>query len=169
MAGAADVERKKQTKMISIGLNYTQMHDSSACIVRDGEVLFAVAEERLSRVKHDARFPALAIRACLETCGIRADQVDYVCQGWSTPRAGFLHDLRSYASGKQPVDSRALLNTTRQFVSMWHQRSGEDRFRQMYGPVKAKFRHVDHHVSHAISAYAFSGFDEASVLVLDGR
>lgn len=155
--------------MISIGINYTQMHDSSACIVRDGEVLFAVAEERLSRVKHDARFPTLAIRACLETCGIRAEQVDYVCQGWSAPRAGFLHDLRSYAFGKQPVDSRALLNTTRQFVSMWHQRSGEDRFRQMYGPVKAKFRHVDHHVSHAISAYAFSGFDEAAVLVLDGR
>lgn len=155
--------------MISIGINYTQMHDSSACLVRDGEVLFAVAEERLSRVKHDARFPVLAIRACLETSGIRPEQVDFVCQGWSVPRAGFLHDLRSYATGKQPVDSRALLNTTRHFVSMWHQRSGEDAFRRMYGPVKAKFRHVDHHVAHAISAYAFSGFDDAAVLVLDGR
>jgi predicted NodU family carbamoyl transferase len=52
--------------MISMGMNNSQMHDSSACIVRDGEVLFAVAEERLSGVKHDAGFPALAIRACLE-------------------------------------------------------------------------------------------------------
>jgi carbamoyltransferase len=155
--------------MISVGINYSQTHDSSACIVRDGDVLFAVAEERLSRVKHDARFPALAIRACLDEAGLGADEVDLICQGWPPPHAGFFHDLRCFASGKQPVDSRALLNTTRYFVSMRHQRSGENRFRQMYGPVKAKFRHVDHHVAHAISAYAFSGFDEAAVLVLDGR
>ncbi|HTS13020.1 MAG TPA: carbamoyltransferase [Candidatus Limnocylindrales bacterium] len=155
--------------MLTLGINYSQMHDSSACLVRDGEVLFAVAEERLSRVKHDARFPVLAIRACLDSSGVRPEQLDFVCQGWSRPRAGFLHDLRCYALGKQPVDSRALLNTTRHFVSMQHQRSGENRFRQMYGPIKARFRYVDHHLAHAISGYAFSGFDEAAVLVLDGR
>ncbi len=155
--------------MISIGINYTQMHDSSACIARDGEVLFAIAEERLSRVKHDPRFPALSIRACLETTGIRPEQIDFVCQGWSAPRLGFLHDLRSYAMGRQPVDLRALLNTTRHFVSMQHQGSGENAFRRMYSQVKARFVHVDHHLAHAISAYAFSGFDQAAVLVLDGR
>jgi len=155
--------------MLTLGINYSQMHDSSACLVRDGEVLFAVAEERLSRVKHDARFPVLAIRACLDSAGVRPEQLDFVCQGWSRPRAGFLHDLRCYALGKQPVDSRALLNTTRHFVSMQHQRSGENRFRQMYGPIKARFRYVDHHLAHAISGYAFSGLDEAAVLVLDGR
>lgn len=155
--------------MISIGINYTQMHDSAACVVRDGDVLFAVAEERLSRVKHDARFPALSIRTCLEICKIRPEQVDFVCHGWSPPRAGFLHDLRSYASRRQLIDSRALLNTTRHFVSMWHQRSGENAFRHMCGPARARFRHVDHHLAHAISAYAFSGLDEAAVLVVDGR
>jgi len=48
--------------MITLGINYLQMHDSSACIVRDGELLFAVAEERVSRVQHDAGFPRNAIR-----------------------------------------------------------------------------------------------------------
>jgi len=118
--------------MISIGVNYSQMHDSSACIARDGGVLFAVAEERLSRVKHDARFPALSIRACLDFAGVRPDQVDFLCQGWSRPRAAFLHDLNCFATGKQPVDSRALLNSTRHFASMWHQRGGENRFRDVY-------------------------------------
>ena len=75
--------------MFTLGINYSQMHDSSACIARDGEVLFAVAEERLSRVKHDARFPALAIRACLDFAAVRAEQVDFLCQGWSRPRATF--------------------------------------------------------------------------------
>ena len=57
--------------MITLGLNYSQMHDSSACLVRDGELLFAVAEERISRVKHDARFPSLAIQACLDFAKIQ--------------------------------------------------------------------------------------------------
>ncbi len=155
--------------MISIGINYSQMHDSSACIARDGEVLFAVAEERLSRVKHDARFPQLSIRACLDFAGVRPDQVDFLCQGWSRPRAGFLHDLNCFMTHKQPVDSRALLNSTRHFASMWHQRGGENRFRQMFPNAKTRFRFVDHHLAHAISTYAFSGFDDAAVLVLDGR
>ncbi len=156
--------------MITIGINYSRMHDSSACIARDGEILFAVAEERLSRVKHDARFPELAIRACLDFVGVRADEVDFICQGWPAPRVGFLHDLRCYATGKQPADSRALLNSTRHFVSMWHQRSGENRFRQQFGPATGtSFRLVQHHLAHAISAYAFSGFENAAILVIDGR
>ena len=145
------------------------MHDSSACIARDGEVLFAVAEERLSRVKHDARFPALAIRACLDFAGIRADEVDYVCQGWPRPHTGYLHDLRCYATGRQRVDSRALFNSTRQFLGMSHQRGGENHFRRLFGPSKAQFRFMDHHLAHAISAFAYSGFEDAAVLVLDGR
>ncbi len=146
------------------------MHDSSACIARDGEVLFAVAEERLSRVKHDARFPALAIRACLDFAGVRADEVDFICQGWPRARAAYLHDLSCFATGKQPADSRALLNSTRYFVSMWHQRSGENRFRQIFGnSLRPRFRLTDHHLAHAVSAYAFSGFDDAAILVIDGR
>jgi carbamoyltransferase len=43
--------------MIAFCFKYSQRHDSSACIARDGELLFAVAEERISRVKHDAGFP----------------------------------------------------------------------------------------------------------------
>jgi carbamoyltransferase len=155
--------------MISLGINYSQMHDSSACIARDGEVLFALAEERLSRVKHDARFPVLAIQACLDFAGLRAGDLDFVCQGWSRPRVAFLHDLSCYASGKQPADLHAFLNSTRHFASMWHQRGGENRFRQAFGSPKGAFRFVDHHVAHAISAYSFSGFDDAAVLVLDGR
>jgi carbamoyltransferase len=155
--------------MLSIGINYSQMHDSSACIARDGEVLFAVAEERLSRVKHDARFPALAIRACLDFAGVRAEELDYICQGWPRPRAGFLHDLRGYATGRQRVYGRAVLNLARYFVSMSRQRGGETHFQRLFGPSKAQFRFMDHHLAHAISAFAYSGFEDAAVLVLDGR
>jgi carbamoyltransferase len=155
--------------MISIGINYSQMHDSSACIARDGEVLFAVAEERLSRAKHDARFPELSIRACLDFAGVRASDVDFVCQGWQPPRAAFVHDMKSYALGRQPASYLNLLNSTRQFASLWHQGGGWNRFRSQFGETRAQFRYVPHHLAHAISAYAFSGFDDTAVLVLDGR
>jgi carbamoyltransferase len=161
--------KNRDDLLISIGINYSQMHDSSACIARDGEVLFAVAEERLSRMKHDPRFPSLSIQACLDFAGVMPGDVDFICQGWSPPRAPFLHDIKNFATGKQRMDSRALLNSTRGFLSMWHQRGGENRFRQVFKNSKAKFRFVDHHRAHAVSAYAYSGFDDSAVLVLDGR
>src|ERR1700756_3841414 len=68
-----------QRSVITLGFNYSQMHDSSACIARDGELLFAVAEERISRIKHDAGFPYNAIRACLEFARVRPDQLDTIC------------------------------------------------------------------------------------------
>jgi carbamoyltransferase len=155
--------------MITLGINYSQMHDSSACIVRDGELLFAVAEERISRLKHDAGFPSHAIQACLQFTGIHADQLDEVCFGWQTPGHGYRHDLKLFASGKWPISYMNVLNSTRQFLSMWHQQGGANRFRQQFGPTKARMRFVDHHFAHAISAYAFSGYDDASVVVMDGR
>jgi len=155
--------------MITLGLNYSQMHDSSACLVRDGELLFAVAEERISRVKHDARFPALAIQACLDFAKITAAQVDEVCVGWQPPGATFRQDLSLYATGRWPASYLNVLNSARHFASMQHQQGGENPFRRQFGPTKARYRFVDHHLAHALSCYSYSGFDDAAVVVMDGR
>ena len=155
--------------MITLGFNYSQMHDSSACIVRDGELLFAVAEERLSRVKHDAGFPHRAIRACLEFAKVRADQLDEACQGWPAPRHAFAADIKCYLSGKTPVNYLNVLNSTRLFVSMTHQHGGFSHFTRHFGPTRARMRFVDHHLAHALSAYAYSGFSDTAVVIMDGR
>src|SRR5690348_10634602 len=155
--------------MLTLGINYSQMHDSSACIVRDGELLFAVAEERISRLKHDARFPQLAIQACLDFARVTAAQIDEVCFGWQPAGQVFRHDLKLYATGQWPLSYMNLLNSTRHFASMWHQESGAVPFRRIFGAGKARFRYVDHHLAHALSCYAYSGFDDAAVVVMDGR
>lgn len=155
--------------MLTLGINYSQMHDSSACIARDGELLFAVAEERLSRLKHDAGFPHLAIRACLDFAQAAPQDLDEVCFGWPAPGLLFRHDLKCYATGRLPVSYLNVLNSTLYFASMWHQGGGAKRFVQHFGNVKARMRFVDHHLSHAISAYAYSGFEDAAVVVMDGR
>jgi carbamoyltransferase len=155
--------------MITLGFNYSQMHDSSACISRDGELLFAVAEERISRVKHDAGFPRLAIRACLEFAKVRPDQLDFICQGWPAPRSVFAADVKCFLSGQYPVTYLNVLNSARLYTSMAHQNGGFRTFTNQFGRTRAQMRFVDHHLAHAISAYSYSGFDNAAVLVMDGR
>jgi len=155
--------------MLTLGINYSQMHDSSACIMRDGELLFAVAEERISRAKHDARFPQHAIRACLDFARVAAEHLDEVCFGWQVPGTAFRHDLKCYASGRMPATYTNGLNSMLHFLSMWHQEGGAKRFTQIFGATKARMRFVGHHLAHALSAYAYCGFDDAAVVVMDGR
>src|SRR5207249_6645630 len=47
--------------------------------------------------------------------------------------------------------------------------SGARRFMPHFGHTKARMRFVDHHLAHAISAYAYSGFENSAVVVMDGR
>ena len=154
--------------MISLGINYSEMHDSAACIARDGHILFAVAEERLSRLKHDARFPSLSIEACLGAAGIRADQLDFVCFGWPPAIEALKHDLKCMATGSLPLNYIDLASTVRRNLNHTRKQNGKKQFQARF-PTKAQFRFVEHHLAHAISAYSFSGFDDAAVLVLDGR
>src|SRR3990167_1023719 len=53
-------------------------HESAACLIRDGRVVAASAEERFSRKKHDSEFPKLAVAFCLKSAGIGVRDLDYV-------------------------------------------------------------------------------------------
>ena len=53
-------------------------HDSAACLVEDGRIVSAAQEERFTRKKHDFSFPTHAIRFCLESNGLTADDIDIV-------------------------------------------------------------------------------------------
>ncbi len=63
--------------MIILGIN-AYHGDSSACILKDGKLLFAIEEERLRRIKHWAGFPAMSIKACLDNTKIRLQDVDHI-------------------------------------------------------------------------------------------
>lgn len=150
-----------------LGIGYQGLHDSSACLIRDGELLFAVAEERLSRVKHDSGFPARSIKACLDYAGLGPDDLDYVCFGWSQPWREYLHDLKNIPRLYSDMHMALLDKTYRFLLTSWH-RGGMRLLERHFGTTKAKVKFVQHHLAHAISAYAFSGFREATVAVMDG-
>ena len=65
--------------MIQLGIS-AFYHDSAACIVKDGKVLYAIEEERFTDIKHDSSFPENAIQYILyEANIIDMNEVDEVC------------------------------------------------------------------------------------------
>ncbi|HET6372720.1 MAG TPA: carbamoyltransferase N-terminal domain-containing protein, partial [Candidatus Polarisedimenticolia bacterium] len=132
--------------MYVLGLNYYD-HDSAAVLLKDGRVVFAIAEERLSRLKKDASFPRLAIRACLERAGIGYDDLDHVAFGWQKPGASFAHDLRCMLTGKLPLLSDYFVKSARRLVKEKHQEGGVMLLTQEFGRRPREVFFVDHHLS----------------------
>jgi carbamoyltransferase len=135
-----------------LGLN-TYDHDVSACLLRDGAIAFAIAKERITRVKHASGFYKEVIDYCLEAEGITLDDVDLIvrnCYILPVPELeerlvyfdapGFLPEFERGEAAKHPL-----------------YRSGQDRVVT-----------ISHHLAHAYSAFAASPFEEGVVMIVDG-
>ena len=147
-----------------LGLN-AYHGDVSAALVRDGQLVAAVEEERYRRIKHVAGFPAQAMHACLEIGGIAPADVDVFAVS-RDPRAHLwrkaLFLLRHRPKGT--VASRARnLASLRSLPSTIAGALGLDEAR-----VRSRLRFVEHHPSHLASAAFVSPFDEAAVCAIDG-
>jgi carbamoyltransferase len=110
-----------------------------------------------------------AIRSCLDIAGVTADDLDDVAFAWPAPSRSYLHDLEGFVTGHFPLSARYALNSTRHFISMHRREGGLREFVSAFGAVRARVHRVGHHLAHALSAYACSGFDDATVVVMDGR
>ena len=153
-------------KILGISAYY---HDSAAALVIDGRVVAAAQEERFSRRKHDARFPANAIRFCLSHAGIGPADVDSVVF-YEKPFLKFERLLETYLafaprgyrsfSMAMPIWIREKL-FQKDLLSRELRRLGFDR------PAD-RLLFTEHHQSHAASAFYPSPFTEAVVLTMDG-
>lgn len=143
--------------VIGISAGY---HDSACCLIQDGVLNAAVQEERFSRIKNDKSLPRRAFRYCLEQGGLTIADVDCVAY-YEDPVAKL---GRQIWMGLQPE-----FPTTRR-EDIWDRIVGQ----RPEAAIRTKFGYqgpieiVDHHLSHAASAYYFSGFDEAAIFTVDG-
>jgi carbamoyltransferase len=167
MAGAMG-DAKEPGARFALGINYYD-HDSAVALARDGRIVFAVAEERLSRLKKDNSFPERSVRAALDYAGIDIGQVGKVCFGWQKPGASFAHDLRCFLSGAVPLSSEYLAGSVRRWLREKRQNGGALLLTQRVGSSARGVDFVDHHYAHALSAFVLSGFQDAAVLIVDGR
>jgi carbamoyltransferase len=140
-------------------------HDSAAALVRDGRVVAAAQEERFSRKKHDASFPARAVAYCLRAAGLGADDLDFVVF-YDKPLAKFERLLETYLA----FVPRGWRNFRRALPAWLKDKLPLRRtLRRALGPrCTAPLLFLEHHESHAASAFFPSPFDEAAVLTLDG-
>lgn len=145
-------------------------HDSAAALVADGAIVAAAQEERFSRRKHDPRFPANAIRYCLEEGGIALGEVDHIVF-YEKPFLKFERLLETYLA-YAPRGFRSFRTALPVWLSekLFQKRLLCDELTAIGGRGEwdAKLLFTEHHQSHAASAFFPSPFDEALVLTMDG-
>ncbi|MDZ4140994.1 MAG: carbamoyltransferase [Methylotenera sp.] len=158
-------------KILGISAYY---HDSAAALVVDGEIVAAAQEERFTRKKHDAGFPANAARYCLDEAKIKLADVDYVIF-YDKPLVKFERLLETYLSyapygfksflASMPVwlKDKLYLKATlkKEFSAMLEAESSDTK-------ATPTLLFNAHHKSHAASAFYPSPFEKAAVLCLDG-
>ena len=150
--------------MIILGIS-AFYHDSAAALCRDGKIIAAAQEERFSRVKHDARFPADAIRFCLDYAGIAADQVDIVCY-YDKPLLTFERLLDTYFA----FAPRGFLSFSK-VLSLWLNfklHIPREIKRDIGEGFDGGILFSQHHLSHAASTFYPSPFERAAIVTIDG-
>jgi carbamoyltransferase len=179
--------------MYTLGIN-AAFHDSSACLVKDGQVLAAAEDERFTHVKHGKRpvpfmtylLPHHAIDYCLKEAGIQLNQVDNVAYSFNPYL--LMDDLQDKEYMLLPLEPSAknmanektspwdalflsyILNAPRQLVDgVPHHLRSRFQGARVNGHFSYKWHFVNHHLAHAVSAFHPSPFDEAAVMTLDGR
>jgi carbamoyltransferase len=138
-------------------------HDSAAALVRDGEIVAAVQEERFSRKKHDPRFPVNAIHSCLESAQLDPRDLDAVAF-YDNPVLSLDRILRTLVVAG-PDGLPTWLRSAPSWLSgnLAVERLVKD---ELKADLPVLFS--EHHFSHAASAFYPSPFAEAAVLTLDG-
>ena len=150
------------TSILGISAFY---HDSAAALVVDGRIAAAAQEERFTREKYDARLPRHAIQYCLAEARLSSSDLDYIVF-YDKPVAKFDRLLETYlAYAPVGLDSFSLA------LPVWLKKKLFTRRAIRAGckeATRAKLLFLEHHESHAASAFFPSPFEEAAILTLDG-
>ncbi len=152
----------KETIILGISCYY---HDSAACLLKNGEILAASSEERFSRIKGDNSFPHLAINFCLNKANISLEDVNYIVY------------YENYLKKFSRVMISTHLNAPKGWLNyiyampkwinskLWL----ESKIKSELGiSKKQEILFLEHHLSHASSAFFPSPFEEANILTIDG-
>ncbi len=154
---------------LSLVLGIHTGHDASAALLKDGRITAVIAEERLSRKKHQRGFPTLAIREVLRIGGVEPKEVGVIALQGRNP--GTMMEGLSVASPDEPPtpSQPSLLRQLRRKMgnAMGYSLNWPRLFLES-GLVPQKMFYVEHHLCHAAGAYYTSGFDKALCVTVDG-
>lgn len=150
----------KPTYILGLSCFY---HDSAAALLRDGEIVAAAQEERFTRKKHDERFPKHAVAYCLKEAGITVADLDIVAF-YDKPFLKFERLLETYL-----LHAPKGVSSFVKAMSVWlKQKLWMPTIIEKELDYHGKLLFMEHHQSHAASAFFPSPFQEAAVLTVDG-
>jgi carbamoyltransferase len=148
--------------------------DASAALVKDGQLIAAVEEERFSRIKHCAGFPGRAVEYCLRAANIAIEDLDHVAI--SRNPSAHLHkkvvsSLGRLSKSPTAIPGNVALLAGRLMLAAKARDLKEDLAKAL-GVTKSNFRaafhNVEHHQAHMASCFLVSEFDKAAILSIDG-
>ena len=154
--------KKTQKNIYILGIS-AFYHDSSACLIKNGEILSAASEERFTRKKQDENFPEKAVKFCLEKENINISNIDYVVF-YEKPILKFERLLQTYIQN-WPWGLRSFLKAMKTWLS---QKLWIDSEIKKELNWKGKVHYIPHHISHGASSFYTSGFEKSVVLTIDG-
>jgi carbamoyltransferase len=139
-------------------------HDAAAAVVEDGRLIAAAEEERFTRRKHDASFPAHAIEFCLRTAGISASELDRVVfyeKPFLRLERLLVSALRAFPRSRRTFQE-AMISWLGDKIWVRHQ------IEERLGVPASRILFTEHHTAHAASAFLASPYHEAAILTADG-
>lgn len=148
-----------------IGLNH-DMYISSACLVEDGVIVGAAAEERFDRDKRTRAFPTRAVAFCLKRAGLGATAVDHWVQSWN-PGVYFCKFNPLFSKHRRQMAEH--LYAVPDHIMAFYGRPEADWISQEIGGSGAKVHYVTHHRAHAANAFFLSDFPSAAILTADAQ
>lgn len=154
--------------MIVLGIS-ALYHDSAAALVNNGEIVAAVQEERFSRKKFDSSIPKRSIEYCLREGKVTPDQLDLVVY-YDNPLLTldrFLNNLTMVDTDKDIEDLISLSFGSLFGERLWIHEKLRDVLKPYFDKGNQLFT-VNHHVSHAASAFYPSPFERAAIITVDG-
>jgi carbamoyltransferase len=146
-------------------------HDSAACLLQDGAIVVAAQEERFSRKKHDAGFPAHAIRYCLREAGVALTDLAYIAF-YDKPFVKFERLLETYLTfAPRGIRSFTAAMPVWLKEKLFLKNLLHKELANLAGVTKTALPPLlfgEHHESHAASAFYPSPFATAAILCMDG-
>jgi carbamoyltransferase len=151
-------------------LGLTTLGDSAATLIKDGEIIAAAEEERFSRKKHHSGFPYKAIQFCLDYAGITLKDVSHVGHYWKPwiLRHKAMQAVKAALISREMFKARADRGVTQVSESYLGMFKHPKRLREHFGESNFKFHYLEHHQTHAASAFFVSPFERAAILTWDG-
>ena len=148
------------------------IHDSAACLIRDGVMLAHAEEERFDRHKHTSAFPTHSIEYVLKAGGCAMADVDLIAFNWN-PKKSLIAEIiklvrfpkvyfKVLKHNRPPKNFRSIIASFQLRHALFDHSAGQ---------FRGKIVWVEHHLAHAASSYYLSPFSgqDADVVIVDGH